>query len=158
MKNKYYIFSFFLLLVLSGYSFAAQQLLPTCVSKHYWGAQIPSNGIDLIAPDIAEDGSVVSVGIKKIKSIPAGHYVKEISFFNDFREEPVAKFFLSKQMRSENLKTRIRLRGSSNLYAVALLDNGQLVGGKSHIKVTTEGCGGGGPAREVSPKLKVCAE
>ena len=158
MKIIHYIFTCLVLSSLSGYIYAAQSSLPACIGKHYGGAQISSDGIDLIAPDIAENGSVVSVGIDKIKSIPAGHYVREISFYNEFRQEPVARFFLSRQVRPENLKTRIRLRDSSNLYAVARLDNGQLVGGKSHIKVTTEGCGGGGSVRNVSDAKRVCAD
>lgn len=158
MKTVCNVFVILILLSIATVSNAAQNSLPVCISKQYQGAQIPSDQIELIAPDIAENGSVVSIGVKKIRSIPEGHYVREISFFNEFRKEPVARFQLSKQMRSENLKTRIRLRGSSNLYAVALLDNGQLLGGKRHVKVTIEGCGGGGTARIVSDDLRVCPD
>jgi predicted secreted protein len=148
-----------ILLSTTTVSNAADNTLPVCISKQYWGAEIPSDRIELIAPDIAENGSVVSIGVKKIRSVPQGRYVREISFFNEFRTEPVASFKLSRQMQSENLKTRIRLRGSSNLYAVAMLDDGQLLGGKRHIKVTMEGCGGGGgSARIVSDDLRVCPD
>ena len=159
MKNIQYILGFVILSMLSNVSFATQNQLPVCVSKHFGGASIKADGIDLIAPDIAENGAVVSVGIDKIKSIPAGRFVKEVSFYNEFREDPVAKFFLSEQMLSTNLKTRIRLRESSNLYAVAKLDNGQLLGGKSFIKVTIGGCGGGGSsAGMISGSKKVCGD
>lgn len=158
MKNSRYVLSIVILSVLSSVTYAAQNKLPACVSKHYGGTEISSNGIDLIAPDIAEDGAVVSIGIDKIKSLPKGSFVQEISFYNEFREEPVATFFLSRQMRSNNLKTRIRLRESSNLYAVARLNNGQLMGGKSFIKVTNGGCGGDGNARFISISKKVCTD
>ena len=144
--------------LLSSLSYATQDQLPVCISKHYGGTMIASDQISLIAPDIAEDGSVVGIGIEKIKSIPKDTFVQEISFYNEFREEPIATFFLSEQMRSENLKTRIRLRESSNIYAIAKLDNGQLLGGKSFIKVTIGGCGGGGTGSSFSKSEKVCAE
>lgn len=158
MKNINIIFALIVLSALSNLSIAAQNQMPGCISKQYGNSQISTDRITLIAPDIAEDGSVVSVGIEKIKSVPQGTYVKEVSFFNEFREEPVATFFLSKNMKTENLKTRIRLRESSNLYAVARLDNGELIGGKSYIKVTIGGCGGGGTTDMVTHSKKVCAE
>ncbi len=159
MKNIKFILSVVILSMLSSLSYATQNQLPVCVSKHYGGATIAANDIDMIAPDIAENGAVVGVGIDQIKSIPKGRFVQEVSFYNEFREEPVAKFFLSEQMLSTNLKTRIRLRESSNLYAVAKLDNGQLLGGKSFIKVTIGGCGGGGgSAGMISSSKKVCGD
>ena len=158
MKNIKYIISFIILSVLTSLSYATQNQLPVCISKHYGGTTIASDQISLIAPDIAEDGSVVSIGIDKIKPLPKDTFIQEVSFYNEFRDEPLATFFLSKQMRGENLKTRIRLRESSNLYAVAKLDNGQLMGGKSFIKVTIGGCGGGGSGTSFSKTKKVCAE
>jgi sulfur-oxidizing protein SoxY len=158
MKNINTIFALLIFSILSNQSLAAQNQMPTCISKQYGGVQIPANRISLIAPDIAEDGSVVSVGIEKIKSLPKGNFVKELSFYNEFRTEPVATFFLSEKMMSENLKTRIRLRESSHLYAVAKLDNGELIGGISYIKVTIGGCGGGGTNDAVIQSKKVCTE
>jgi len=158
MKNIKYISSFIILSVLCSSSYASQNQLPVCISKHYGVATIASNQINLIAPDIAEDGSVVSIGIGKIKPLPKDTFIQEVSFYNEFHEKPIATFYLSKQMRGENLKTRIRLRESSNLYAVAKLDNGQLMGGKSFIKVTVGGCGGGGSGASFGKTKKVCPE
>ena len=159
MKKINSILASIILVILSSHGFAAQNQMPKCISNQYGGAQIPADRINLIAPDIAEDGSVVSVGIEKITAVPEGNYVKEVSFFNEFRQEPVARFVLSKNMLSENLKTRIRLRESSHLYAVARLDNGELIGGKSYIKVTIGGCGGGGDTSDITNNSKrVCTE
>ena len=158
MKNLHYMFVLMFIFPAAGTVSAGQAILPTCISKHYGGIKIPADGIKLNAPDIAENGSVVSIGIDRIDSVPQGNYVREISFFNEFRKEPVARFMLSRKIKSENLKTRIRLRGSSNLYAVAVLDNGKVLGGKSHIKLTAEGCGGGGDARLVSDDLRICTD
>jgi len=158
MKNITYIISFIILSAFASTSFAAQKTLPSCISKKYGDVSINSERIKINSPDIAENGAVVGIGIKEITGLKEGDYVKEISFYNEFRSEPVATFFLSKSVKSENLKTRIRLRESSNLYAVAKLDSGEVIGGQSFIKVTIGGCGGGGSLNALGEVPRVCTQ
>lgn len=100
--------------------------VPACISKHYPQTTLTEDAIKLNAPDIAENGAVVGVG-------------KEVSFFNEFRDGPVARFELANQINADSIKTRVRLRQSSNLYAVAKLSDGQVLTGKRFIKVTIGG-------------------
>ena len=130
--------------------------LPVCITKHYEGRKIIHKAVMIDAPDIAENGAVVSIGIKGLKNVASDRTVKQISFYNEFRKEPVARFLLGKNTQIAGLKTRMRLRESSNIYAVAELDNGQLVSGESFIKVTIEGCGGGGMPSSSGKAERVC--
>jgi len=129
--------------------------LPACITEHYAGKSITQNSLILDAPDIAENGAVVSIGIKDFISDVARR-VKKVSFYNEFRKEPVASFILGENTRIAGLKTRMRLRESSNIYAIAELDNGELISGESYVKVTIEGCGGGGMPRSTGKATRVC--
>ncbi len=158
MKNITYIISFMIFSVFSGAAMAAQKTLPSCISKHYGDNSINADRIKLKTPEIAEDGSVIGVSIRKVEGLTKGEFVKELSFYNEFRKEPIATFFLSEHMKSDNLKTRIRLRESSNIYAVATLDSGEVIGGQSYVKVTIGGCGGGGDLNALGKAPRVCSQ
>jgi len=158
MKNITCIISFMIFYVFAGSVFAAQKTLPSCISNNYGNAPISAERIILKAPEIAENGAVVGIGVRTVNGLKKGEYVKELSFYNEFRKEPVATFFLSRHMTSDNLKTRIRLRESSNIYAVAKLDSGEVIGGQSYVKVTIGGCGGGGSLNALGKAPRVCTQ
>lgn len=156
MKTRTGIFVISLLIFLHN---NAQAGLPACISKHYPGKTITHQSIMLDAPDIAENGEVVSIAVKGVRNIASERFVRQISFYNEFRDEPVARFLLGKNTHVDGLKTRFRLRESSNIYAVAELDDGQLISGASYIKVTIEGCGGGGlPSSSGGKAKRVCKQ
>lgn len=148
--------SIILLITATFISNTALAVLPDCIVKQYGNQPILENAIVLDTPDIAENGAVVSVGIKMTTNLHDEYAVREVSFFNEFRKEPVAHFLLGKNTRSTGLKTRMRLRDSSHIYAVARLDNGDLISGESYIKVTIEGCGGGGMPQGGRNAERVC--
>jgi predicted secreted protein len=153
MKTQLTILIFSGLFLSQNYALAG---LPACISKHYPGKTITHQAIVLDAPDIAENGEVVSIAVKGIRNIDAERIVRKISFYNEFRDEPVARFMLGENTHLDGLKTRFRLRESSNIFAVAELDNGQLISGASFIKVTIEGCGGGGLPTSSGKAKRVC--
>ncbi len=156
MRNITYLLSFMIFSIFAGTAVAAQKTLPGCISKNYGNKSISANRIILSTPDIAEDGSVVGVGIRSIEGLKKGEFVKELSFYNEFRKEPIATFTFSQNTKSTNLKTRFRLRESSNIYAVAKLDSGEIIGGQSYIKVTIGGCGGGGAVNTSGNAPRIC--
>ena len=155
MKTVKRIFAMIMTVVFPITAFAG---VPACISKHYPDKTLVENAIQIMAPAIAENGAVVGIGIEKIANLPQDTYVKEVSFFNEFRDGPVARFEFSDQVKSNSLKTRVRLRQSSNLYAVAKLSDGQLLIGKTFIKVTIGGCGGGDGGDAISKEKKICAD
>ena len=134
----------------------AQAAIPGCITSQYGVSQIETNNISIKAPTIAEQGSVISIGVNEISNLPSDVYVTELSFYNEFRKEPVAKFTLGKQTRGDSINTRFRLPESSNIYAVAVLSDGRVIGGEKHVKVTIGGCGGGGDSGSAIKMQKVC--
>jgi predicted secreted protein len=140
-------------LILPLYANAA---IPGCISEQYKLEDIEHDRIAINAPTIAEQGAVVSVGIDDVKNVPQGVHVKELSLFNEFRVKPVARFVMNEEVSAKSLKTRVRLRESSNIYAVAVLSNGEVVGGERFVKVTIGGCGGGGTSEIIAKAERVC--
>lgn len=120
----------------------AVQALPESVKQHYK----PTNTTNVVinAPEIAENGAYVSIKIEDIKNLPTGSHVEEILIFNDFRKEPVAHFKLGENASPINLSTRVKMRKTGNIYALAKLSNGEVFSGETKVKVTKGGCGGNG--------------
>lgn len=140
-------------LMLSGVLTAQAAELPVCITSHYPNKTIKMQQIVFDAPEIAERGDVVPVRIEKVLGLSSNVTVREISLFSEYRKEPLATFTFNNHVGAEQLKTRVRIPDNSRLFAVALLSNGQVIGGERAVKVTIGGCGGGEGAGEVVPKV-----
>ncbi len=107
------------------------------LSARYPGMKIEdSKAVKLKAPKIAENGSVVSVGVKT--ELPN---VKSISLFVKKNPTPLSASFNFFEGSIADVKIRIRFGETSDL--VAIVESG----GKLHrveqlVKVTIGGCGG----------------
>ena len=100
------------------------------------GASVGEGGIELTAPEIAENGNTVPVGVSaagatSILLIATGNPNPEVATFNF---GPLAG--------SQSASTRIRLAGTQDVIAVAKLADGTFVRASSTVKVTIGGCGG----------------
>lgn len=136
-----------LLMVILGLMSASvvQAKLPDEINRLYGGKNMVMGQILLKVPSIAEEGSMVNIGVKEIKPLARGEYVQEIAFYSDFRKQkPIARFRLGAQTLVDGLKLKVRLRDSSKLYAVARLNTGKLLAAEKFVKVTIGGCGGSG--------------
>ena len=101
------------------------------------GLPVLSPGVILQAPDIAENGAVVPVGATS--SLPG---VKQILFLVE--KNPlvlIAVFNLSENVETAIL-TRTKMAESSDVYAVAVMNDGKVLYAKKEVKVTLGGCGG----------------
>lgn len=124
---------------------SAQASLPIEVSRLYGGSEMMTGQIRLKVPNIAEEGSMINVGIQEVTPLPGGQYIKEVAFYSDIRkQEPIARFRLGENTVVDGLKLKVRLRDSSRLYAVARLNSGKLLMAEKFVKVTIGGCGGPG--------------
>jgi len=121
----------------------SQAAIPNKIKTLYDADTIIQNSITIDAPDIAENGAVVTVKIKKINSLPQGVHVTDIILFNNFRKEPIASYKLGSKALPTGLITRVKMRDSGTVYAIAKLSNGKIFSGEKLIKVTEGGCGGG---------------
>lgn len=100
------------------------------------GAEVKEGGVDIGAPEIAENGNTVPVevsasGATSILLLAAGNPRPGVATFNF---GPLAA--------SSEAKTRIRLAKSQDLVAVAKMADGSFAMAKRAVKVTIGGCGG----------------
>ena len=100
------------------------------------GANVGSEGITLIAPEIAENGNTVPIeviapGAKAIIVFASGNPVPAVATFNF---GPLAA--------SQSAVTRIRLAGTQDVVAIARMPDGTFVQTSQEVKVTIGGCGG----------------
>jgi sulfur-oxidizing protein SoxY len=100
-------------------------------------APAESKDVTLTAPDIAENGAVVPLGVA---TTLAG--VKQVLILVEKNPSAlVAKFDVSDAVES-NFLTRAKMGQSSDVYAVAITADGNAHFAKKEVKVTLGGCGG----------------
>lgn len=130
--------------------------LPDAIKAKY-SSEVIEGRISLKAPELAENGTVVPVSIKNV-DVPGNANVKEIAFYSSNNTQcPIATYQLTPAMYSEGIGTRIKLASTTNLYAVARLDNGQVLSGERKVKVTIGGCGGPGKLPDYS-QMEFCKQ
>jgi len=100
------------------------------------GAATTEGGIELTAPEIAENGNTVPVSV----SAPGAVSIILISTGNPVPD--VCTFNLGALSGSQLGSTRIRLAGTQDVIAVAKMADGSFVQTSSVVKVTIGGCGG----------------
>jgi sulfur-oxidizing protein SoxY len=99
-------------------------------------AAAPSAEITIVAPDIAENGAVVPVGVaSKIPNTQAVYVLVEKN------PNTLAAGFQIPAGTEANVATRIKMGQTSNVYGVVKADNKFYVATKE-VKVTLGGCGG----------------
>ncbi len=101
------------------------------------GAPVESTGVSIQAPDIAENGAVVPVGAS---STLAG--VKQILFLVEKNPTVLIAVFNLSDSVDAVITTRTKMAESSNVYAVAVMNDGKVLYAKKEVKVTLGGCGG----------------
>ena len=100
------------------------------------GASPAEGGITLDAPEIAENGNTVPIGVDAPGAV-------EITLFADGNPVPnVVTFKFGPLSASRSASTRIRLARTQNVVAVAKMEDGSFQMAKAEVKVTIGGCGG----------------
>ena len=100
------------------------------------GAEMKDGGVDIGAPEIAENGNTVPVevsaeGAASILLLAAGNPRPGVATFN-----------FGPLSAASEAKTRIRLAGTQDLIAIAKMADGSFAMSKRSVKVTIGGCGG----------------
>lgn len=103
------------------------------------GVRMPvlSPGVVIQAPDIAENGAVVPVGATS--SLPG---VKQIIFLVEKNPTVLIAVFNLSDSVAVDILTRTKMAQSSDVYAVAVMNDGKVLYAKKEVKVTLGGCGG----------------
>ena len=102
------------------------------------GAQSPavSGAIQIKAPEIAENGAVVPIGIES--KLPG---TESITLFVEKNPNPLAASFNIPAGTEPSVSTRVKIGESSDVYALVKAD-GKFYMAKKEIKITLGGCGG----------------
>lgn len=100
-------------------------------------APVESKSVTLQAPDIAENGAVVPVGAT---CALAG--VKQILFLVEKNPTVLIALFNLTDSVDAAITTRTKMAETSNVYAVAVMNDGKVLYAKKEVKVTMGGCGG----------------
>jgi sulfur-oxidizing protein SoxY len=101
------------------------------------GAPTESKDVTLTGPDIAENGAVVPVGCAC--SLPG---VKQLLLMVEKNPSALCAVFDVTDAVEPSFNTRVKMGQSSNVMAVAILNDGKVLFAQKEIKVTLGGCGG----------------
>lgn len=100
------------------------------------GAAVTEGGIDLGAPEIAENGNTVPIDV----SAPGATAVMLLAAGNP--TPGVATYNFGELAGAQSASTRIRLAGTQDVIAIAKMADGSFAKASSTVKVTIGGCGG----------------
>lgn len=103
------------------------------------GASAPaeSKDVTVTGPDIAENGAVVPVGAAT--TLPG---VKRLLILVEKNPSALTAMFDVTDAIDANVSTRVKMGQTSDVYAVAMMNDGKALFAKKEIKVTLGGCGG----------------
>ncbi len=101
------------------------------------GAPVASKDVTITAPDIAENGAVVPIGAATTLT-----GVKQILLLVEKNPAALVAMFNVTDSVDTNLLTRAKMGQSSDVYAVAVMNDGKVLFAKKEVKVTLGGCGG----------------
>ena len=101
------------------------------------GVPTESKDVTITGPDIAENGAVVPVGVA---TNLAG--VKRLALMVEKNPNTLAAVFDMSDAVEANFNTRVKMGQSSNVFAVALMNDGKVLYAAKEIKVTLGSCGG----------------
>lgn len=115
---------------------AFASLVDDSIAAFTGGADVMDGGIDLTAPEIAENGNTVPVEV-------AAEGAVSIMLLATGNPNPaVATFNFGPLAGSRSASTRIRLAGTQDVVAIAKMEDGSFHKASANVKVTIGGCGG----------------
>lgn len=98
---------------------------------------VESKDITITGPDIAENGAVVPLGCST--ALPG---VKRMLILVEKNPAMLCAAFDVSDAVEANFNTRVKMGQSSNVMAVAVLNDGKVLFAQKEVKVTLGGCGG----------------
>lgn len=106
------------------------------IAEFTGGADMADTGIELTAPEIAENGNTVPIAV----DAPGATAIMVLATGNP--TPGVATFNFGPLAASQSASTRIRLAGTQEVVAIAKLADGSFAKASAAVKVTIGGCGG----------------
>ncbi|MBE7416354.1 MAG: thiosulfate oxidation carrier protein SoxY [Ideonella sp.] len=100
-------------------------------------APVESKDVKLTAPDIAENGAVVPIGVSS--ALPG---VQRMLLLVEKNPNVLSAIFDVGDAVDASFSTRVKMSQSSNVFAVAMMGDGKVLFAQKEVKVTLGGCGG----------------
>lgn len=100
------------------------------------GAEVGTGNMTLTAPEIAENGNTVPIGV----DAPGATQI--VMFAPGNPAPPIATLKFGPLSPTQSASTRIRLAKSQDIVAVAQMADGSWIKASAAVKVTIGGCGG----------------
>lgn len=106
------------------------------------GRTITKGHLSVDMPVAAEDGRIVPVIIESDLPMTPERYVKAVHLVVDFNPDAhLAVFELTPAIGTVSLSTRIKMKRSTWVRAIAETSGGELWAAYTHVNVTLNGCG-----------------
>jgi len=115
---------------------AVQAAVADDIAAFTGGAEVSEGGIELTAPEIAENGNTVPIAV----AAPGAAAIRVWATGNP--TPAVATFNFGPLNPSQSASTRIRLAKSQDVVAIAQMADGTFRKASAAVKVTIGGCGG----------------
>ena len=115
---------------------SASEAADAAIEAFTGGADMADTGVELTAPEIAENGNTVPIAV----NAPGAVSIMVLAGGNP--TPGVATFTFGPLAGSQSASTRIRLAGTQDVIAVAKMADGSFARASSTVKVTIGGCGG----------------
>ncbi len=96
-----------------------------------------SKDVTITGPDIAENGAVVPLGASTTLS-----GAKQLLILVEKNPAALLAMFHVSDAVDANFTTRAKMGQSSDVYAIAIMNDGKALWSKKEVKVTLGGCGG----------------
>ena len=116
--------------------FRANVAVEDVIAEFTGGAAVGDAGVELTAPEIAENGNTVPIAV----SAPGASAIMVLAAGNP--TPGVATFNFGPLAASQTASTRMRLAGTQDVIAIAKLADGSFAQSAKTVKVTIGGCGG----------------
>ncbi len=101
------------------------------------GAPVASKDVTIGGPDIAENGAVVPLTVSTTLQ-----GVKQLLILVEKNPAALVAVFNVSDSVEANFGTRSKMGQTSDVYAVAVMNDGKVLFAKKEVKVTLGGCGG----------------
>lgn len=123
----------------SGYNAAAFETKTMAELMKALGGSAPteSKDVTITGPDIAENGAVVPLGAAT--TLPG---VKRLALLVEKNPSIMTSIFDLTDAVEPSITTRVKMGQSSNVFAVAMMNDGRVLYAQKEVKVTLGGCGG----------------
>jgi sulfur-oxidizing protein SoxY len=113
------------------------------IYRERFGDRMPERGrVVLDMPEMAEDGRYVPVSVESDLAMTPDDYVKSLYLIVDHNPDPlVTVFHLTPALGPVAIQTRIKMKRTSWIRAIAETSQGRLFADYKQVETTLNGCG-----------------